>query len=104
MIFRGTEPFSNQAPFVAKREEEIAAIQAAITAAQEVPALRKRYTGTSERAGSIQEMVVSYAVDTSPRFRYLHPVPCLLVRSFEPRLEVFRPIQSCGFSPETQTS
>lgn len=45
---------------MAKREQELAAIQAAATAAQELPVTHKRYTDSAERARSIQEMVVSH--------------------------------------------
>lgn len=53
--------FWQKAPFVTKREQEIAAIQEATAAALEVPGpvRHKRYLDNAERAGSIQEMVVS---------------------------------------------
>lgn len=52
--------FRQKAPFVAKREQEAAAIQAAADAAMAVPAMHKRYLDGEEGADGIQEIVVSY--------------------------------------------
>eukprot|EP00903_Cladosiphon_okamuranus_P020317 g18641.t1 len=52
-----------EAPFVAKGKQEIAVIQAATTAAQEVPVVHGRYIDGADPAGSIQDMVAGMPIE-----------------------------------------